>query len=156
MFEEHKAFMAMCLDEARAGQRAGNNPVGSVIVRGGEILGMGHNTVVSGTNPLYHAEVVAIQNACRMIGSADLSGATLYSSLEPCPMCCWAAHVAGIRRIVLGGRHASIGSTHVGDYSVEKLMALTRQQWELVTGVLQQECEELRRAWNERIASSGL
>lgn len=154
MSEDHERFMAMCLDEAHIGHARGNSPVGCVIVKEGEVLGKGHNTVVSENNPLNHAEVVAIQNACRKVGGADLSGATLYSCLEPCPMCCWASHVAGIRRIVLGGRHAGIGSVHVGDYSVEKLMALTKQRWALVTGVMQQECEDLRRAWNEKMAQA--
>lgn len=154
MSEDHERFMAECLAAARAGEAMGNSPVGSVIVRNGEVLAIGHNTVNSETNPLNHAETVVIQAACREVGSTDLAGATLYSSMEPCPMCCWAAHVAGINRIVLGGRHARVGSTHVGDYSIERLMELTNREMELVTGILEEECENLRREWNEKAVRS--
>lgn len=150
MTDEHEKYMDMCLEEARKGMAEGNNPVGSVIVRDGRVIGVGRNTVKTETNPVNHAETVAIREACRNVGSVDLSGATLYTSMEPCPMCCWATHIAGIERIVLGGRHASVGATHVGDYSVERLMALTGQSWDLVTGVRQAECEDMRRDWNAR------
>jgi tRNA(Arg) A34 adenosine deaminase TadA len=148
--DDHGAMMGLCLEQARMGEAEGNIPVGSVIARDGKVIGVGRNRVRTDGIPLKHAEIVAIEVACQATGSIDLSGATLYTSLEPCPMCCWAVRVAGIRRIVLGGRHASAGSTHVGDYSVEKLMALTRQDMELVTGVRQDECENLIRTWRQR------
>jgi tRNA(Arg) A34 adenosine deaminase TadA len=149
MNNEHGALMDICLELARRGQAEGNIPVGSVIARGAEVLGTGRNRVMTDGSPLKHAEIVAIEAACRATGSVDLSAATLYTSLEPCPMCCWAIHVAGIRRLVLGGRHATAGSTHVGDYSVEKLLALTRQDMELIIGVRQNECEHLIRSWRQ-------
>ena len=145
----HDEMMSICLEQAWTGQAEGNIPVGSVVARGGEVLGTGRNRVTTDGSPLKHAEIVAIEEACSATGSIDLSGATLYTSLEPCPMCCWAIHVAGIRQLVLGGRHATAGSRHVGDYSVEKLMALTRQEMELLTGVRQDECEHLIRSWRQ-------
>lgn len=72
---------------------------GTVIVRDGEILGEGANRVVAENDPTWHGEMQAIRNACAKTGSFKLTGATLYTSAEPCPMCAAAAYWAGITRI---------------------------------------------------------
>jgi tRNA(Arg) A34 adenosine deaminase TadA len=139
--------MGLTLVESRQAKAEGNMPVGSVIVRDGRVIGSGHNTVASERDSTNHAEVAAIRDACRKLGTADISGATLYTAMEPCPMCLWAIHLAGIGRLVLGGRHATVNRTDLGRYSVEALMAMTGQQIELVTEVRRQECEDLWRQW---------
>jgi tRNA(Arg) A34 adenosine deaminase TadA len=60
--------------------------------------------------------------------------------MEPCPMCCWAIVVAGIERVVLGARHVDAGNTTVGDYTVERLIAMTRRELALTTGIAVDEC----------------
>jgi tRNA(Arg) A34 adenosine deaminase TadA len=140
-------FMGLALAESHTAGAAGNMPVGAVIVRDGTAIGSGHNTVVSERDPTNHAEVAAIRDACRRLGTADLSGATLYTAMEPCPMCFWAIHVAGIRRVVLGGRHANVHRPDLGRYSVETMMAMTGQHLELVTEIRRRECEALWRQW---------
>lgn len=62
-------------------------PFGAVVVRDGEIIGEGTNLVTSSNDPTAHAEVVAIRNACRKLGSFELTGCEIHSSCEPCPMC---------------------------------------------------------------------
>lgn len=75
-------------------------PFGAVIARDGRIVGEGWNCVTSSNDPTAHAEVVAIRNACRDLGTFSLAGATLYTSCEPCPMCLAAIYWARIDRIV--------------------------------------------------------
>ena len=78
----------------------GSSPFGCVIVdAGGKVIGEGYNHVVLDNDPTAHGEVVAIRNACKNIGSFDLSGCTLYTSCEPCPMCLNAAKWANIKEI---------------------------------------------------------
>jgi tRNA(adenine34) deaminase len=65
-------------------------------------------------------------------------------------MCLWAIHIAGIKRIVLGGRHAAMKRKDLGNYTIEKLLSLTRQQLDLITGVRTKECEDMRWAWRKQ------
>ena len=144
---DHNACMGLALEEAHKGAILGNTFVGAVIVKDDQVISRGYNTVISERNPLNHAETVAIANACRALGTGNLFGATLYSTMEPCPMCLWAIHRAGIGRLVLGGRLESMGRTDTGDYSVEKFWELVRQKIDLITGVRTEECERLRHKW---------
>jgi tRNA(adenine34) deaminase len=147
---EHERYIAMALDDARAAGRAGNRPIASLIVRDGEILGTGRNTMFSDFDPSGHAEIAAVREACRRLKTLDLSGATLYTTIEPCPMCLWAMLEAKVARLVLGGRLANIPGAQYGGYSVESFLALTGRRIELVTGLLQAECEVLRIEWAKR------
>ena len=142
---QDKIFMGMCLDLARMarGRTSPNPMVGAVIVKKGKILATGYHHKAGAP----HAEVEAIRDACRKLGTRDLSGATLYSAMEPCPMCCWAIREARIDRVVLGARHAGMRRVDYGAYSVEKLLAMTGASFELVTGVRVPECEAVRRRW---------
>jgi tRNA(adenine34) deaminase len=140
MTEDHARFMALALDEARAAAAEGNVAVGSVIVRDGQVVGRGHNLVRTGIDPTAHAETVAIRDACRRLGVAELSGGICYTTMEPCPMCCWAIVVADIERVVLGCRHADAGNVAVGDYTVERLIALGHRELGLTTGIAVDEC----------------
>jgi tRNA(Arg) A34 adenosine deaminase TadA len=74
-------------------------PFAAVIVRGVEIVGEGWNRSLQELDPTAHGEVVAIRDACRNLGTLDLSGCELYTSCEPCPLCVSAMHYAGIRRL---------------------------------------------------------
>ncbi|MBI4184142.1 MAG: nucleoside deaminase [Proteobacteria bacterium] len=144
---DHDHFMGLALEESRKALEEGNVPVGSVIVRDGKVLGRGRNRASSDTDPTAHAEMVAIRDACRRLGTTDLSGATCYTAMEPCPMCGWALQEAKVSRVVLGARHAGMRRTDYGDYAIEKLMRMTRRTMEVVTGVRVPECEAIRRSW---------
>jgi len=150
MAEQHEIWMDAALALARAAVDSGNVPVASVIVKDGAKIGEGGNLATTRRDPILHAEIVAIQDACRRLGSADLSGATLYTTMEPCPMCAWAIVVAGIKRVVLGARHADLNRTDMGTYRFEALMRLGGQSVELVTGVRHADAVTLRRAWSQK------
>ncbi len=77
-------------------------PFGACIVKDGEIIGKGINRVIKDNDPTAHAEVVAIRNACKKLGTYDLSGCELYTSCYPCPMCLSAIIWANIRKVYYG------------------------------------------------------
>jgi guanine deaminase len=85
---------------AREGMRAGRGgPFGAVVVKEGRIVGRGANRVLSDRDPTAHAEIVALRDACRSLGSHELSGCEIYSSCEPCPMCLAALYWARVDRL---------------------------------------------------------
>jgi len=147
MSDEHIHYMQLAIEQARAAGRQGNRPVASIIVRDGAIIGEGQNTILTDCDPSAHAEVAAIRRACGRLKTVDLSGSTLYSTLEPCPMCFWAMQEARIGRLVLGGRYAGIGRTDLGRYTVESFLEFTGRSLEVITGVLASECEAVRLEW---------
>jgi creatinine deaminase len=92
-------FLNAAIDEARIGLAEGGIPIGSVLVRDGEIIGRGHNQRVQKDDPMTHAETDCLRNAGR-IGS--YAGTTLYSTLMPCYMCAGTVVQFGIKRVVVG------------------------------------------------------
>ena len=96
-------FMAAAIEEARLGIRSGEGgPFGAVVVKGGRIVGRGHNKVVAHNDPTCHGEIMAIRDACKNLGTFDLSGAEIYTTGEPCPMCFGAILWANIGKIYYG------------------------------------------------------
>lgn len=138
-----EGWMRRALEEARAAGAAGNVAVGSVIVRDGVVIGEGHNAVRSTGDLTAHAEVGAIRDACARLATVELTGATLYTTMEPCPMCLWALAIAGVERLVLGARHAAFDRPELGTYTVERMLAMTAVPVEVATGILTAECEAL-------------
>ncbi len=147
MGEDHDYYMRRALEQAREAGRRGNRPVASIIVRDGEIIGEAQNTMFTDFDPSAHAEVAAIRQACGRLKSVELPGSTLYSTLEPCPMCFWCMQEAKIERLVLGARHASVKRTDLGRYTVEAFLEFTGRRLEIVTGVQTEACEKLRLDW---------
>lgn len=107
---EDRIFMEEALTLAREAAAEGEVPVGCVIVRGDDIVGRGRNRREQGKNALSHAELEAIDQACRNLGGWRLWECTLYVTLEPCPMCAGAIINARIPRVVYGARDAKAGS----------------------------------------------
>ena len=140
-------FMDEVLAHCQTALDRGDCPVAALVVREGAVVGVGSNRVVTGFDATAHAETGAIRDACRRLGTSRLDGCTLYSAMEPCPMCGWALKEAGIARLVLGARHAGMRRTDYGDYAIETLLALTRASLEITTGVRVAECEAMRRRW---------
>jgi tRNA(adenine34) deaminase len=102
--------MREALAEARRAAEAGEVPVGAVVVSGGVIVGRAHNAPIGRTDPTAHAEVLAIRAAAESVGNYRLTGATLYATLEPCPMCCGAVLHARIGRVVYGAQDPKAGA----------------------------------------------
>jgi len=97
---EHRVYLKLAVEEAKKGMRAGDGgPFGALIVRDGRILGKAHNTVLKTHDPSAHAEVNAIRDACSNLQDHHLSGASIYTNFEPCPMCLGAIYWANIRRV---------------------------------------------------------
>jgi tRNA(Arg) A34 adenosine deaminase TadA len=147
---DHNRFMERAIVLAGESMDEGNGPVGCVIVKDGQVIGEGRNLVRTSGDPSAHGEMVAIRNVAAGRGSGALSGCTLYSSMEPCPMCGWAILDTKISALVLGARHASFRTKEVGTYSVEALAAMTGRKLEIISGVREKECEDLRYAALER------
>lgn len=94
-------YMELAIALARQGVEGGHGgPFGAVVVKDGEVIGQGHNSVLSKADPTAHAEVVAIREACSNLGHFQLEGCTLYTSCEPCPMCLGAIYWARPERVV--------------------------------------------------------
>ena len=144
---EHETHMRRAMALAAESIKDGNRPAGCVITRDGKVIAEGRNIVYSDVDPTAHGEVVAIRRAARNLNSVDLSGCTLYTSMEPCPMCCWAMIDAKVSTLVMGCRHVQMGRRDIGTYSVEALVKLTARPLEIVSGVLAEECEAQRKAW---------
>ncbi len=103
---DDERFMAIALEEARRALAEGNRPFGAVVVRDGRLVACGHNLIESESDPTAHAELMAVRNACRALGSLSLEGATLYTTCEPCLMCTSAILWAKIPRVVIGASWA--------------------------------------------------
>ena len=110
MTQEREFFMAQALDLAREAAAAGEVPVGCVIVRGGEVVGRGRNRREERQSAASHAEMEAIAQANRSLGSWRLADCELYVTLEPCPMCAGAILNARIRRVWYGARDSAFGA----------------------------------------------
>lgn len=96
-------YMKIAIEEAYDGINAGDGgPFGAVIVKDGKIIGRGHNRVVSNGDPTCHGEMEAIRDACKKMGTFDLSGSTIYTTGEPCPMCLGAIMWANIEKVYYG------------------------------------------------------
>lgn len=96
-------YMKIAIEEAYDGINAGDGgPFGAVIVKDGKIIGRGHNRVVKNGDPTCHGEMEAIRDACKKMGTFDLSGATIYTTGEPCPMCLGAILWANIEKVYYG------------------------------------------------------
>jgi guanine deaminase len=108
-------FMRLAIEKTREGIREGQTPFGACIVAsGGHVIACDHNVVWATTDITAHGEVNTIRKACRAEGTIDLSGATIYSTTEPCPMCFSAIHWAKIGRIVYG---ASIADAQAAGFN---------------------------------------
>ena len=92
-------FMRMAIELSKESVAKGGGPFGAVIVRNGEVVAAGSNSVTLLNDPTAHAEVSAIRAACKAVGSFDLKGCEIYTSCEPCPMCLSAIYWAGIDKI---------------------------------------------------------
>ncbi len=135
---DDQAYMALALAQARLAEACGEVPVGAVVVKDGQILGVGHNHPVGGHDPTAHAEIVALRAAAVSCGNYRLDGCTIYVTLEPCAMCVGAMLHARLARVVFGAPDPTTGAAG----SVLNLFADSRinHQTRVDGGVLAQEC----------------
>jgi len=143
---DHQQFMRMALEDAERGKAEGNVAVGSVIVQGSTVVARGRNLVATTFDPTAHAEIVALREAGRALQRIDYSGCVLYTTFEPCPMCCGAILASDISTLVMGGRPTP-AERRWGEFSVERFieLAMRGNSIQVVTGILTQECVDIRR-----------
>lgn len=148
--ETHEKWMRLALAQAKLAYDAGEVPVGALVVRGDEVIGVGRNRRETAQNALLHAEIEAIGEACRKLNTWRLSGCTLYVTLEPCPMCAGAIINARVSSVVFGAEDAKAGACG----SVIDLFACPfNHSPRLIRGVLEEKCAALLTAFFAELRS---
>lgn len=130
-------FMKRALSKARTAAKYGEVPIGAVIVKDGEIISSGRNMREKKNNALHHAEIIAIDRACKKTGAWRLTDCTLYVTMEPCPMCAGAIVNSRIKRVVFGCYDKKAGALgtvfNLHDYPLN-------HKYDVEGGVLEKEC----------------
>jgi tRNA(adenine34) deaminase len=141
-------YMTLALEEARKAERAGEVPVGAVVVFNGGVIGSGFNHLILASDPTAHAEIVAMRSAAVALQNYRLTGSTLYCTLEPCIMCAGAIIHARIARVVFGVSDPRAGAGG-SIYNVLQDSRLNHRV-EMLSGVRESECASLLRGFFEQ------
>ncbi len=136
-----EGYMKLALVEAQKAFVLGEVPIGAIIVMDGEVVAVGHNMRETWNDATAHAEVVAIKAACEKLNRWRLSGATLYVTIEPCPMCAGALVMSRVDRVVYGSTDAKAGAVE-SIFNIVNHQALNHRL-EVTSGVLEDECRNL-------------
>lgn len=153
MTEMDEKFMRRAIELAREGMESNSGgPFGCVIVKNGEIVGEGSNSVTSTNDPTAHAEVVAIRNACSALEAFQLDGCTLYTSCEPCPMCLGAIYWARPGKVFYAGTQADAAEAGFDDAHIyRELEKPNDERQRPMTNLLREEAREIFAAWIEKL-----
>ena len=143
-----EALMREALAEAELAGKAGDVPVGAVVVVGGAVIGRGRNRRQATGDPTAHAEIEALREAARVVGNWRVEG-TLYVTQEPCPMCAGALVNARVARLVYGCANPKAGAVATL-YQIPTDTRLNHRM-EVTSGVLADECARLLRAFFEAL-----
>jgi len=138
---DDEAWMREAIAQARLAEQKGEVPVGAVVVHDNRIVGRGHNERELSQDPTAHAEMIAIREAAKALGSWRLIDTALYVTLEPCPMCAGALVNARVPRVVWGCNDPKAGATETL-YTIGSDARLNHR-FECVSGVLDDECGAL-------------
>lgn len=138
-------FMSRALELAREAERAGEVPVGAVIVKDGVIVGEGWNRPISSNDPTAHAEIVALRDAAQKLQSYRLLDTTLYVTLEPCPMCAGAMVHARVKRLVYAATDPRAGAAGT-IFNIVQHPSLNHRL-ECEAGLMSEECGTMLRAF---------
>jgi tRNA(adenine34) deaminase len=145
MEADHNRFMAIAIEEAKAGAAQGEQPFGAVVVRDGEVVVRSRSLKVSACDATAHSETLAIKYATQKLGRRELPDCTFYATCEPCPMCLGAILNGGINTLVLGARNRDIKQLakiafNFKDYTVERFAGMTGWNLTVIEGVRTAEC----------------
>jgi len=137
MQDDHECFMRHAIRLSREKMQDGaGGPFGAVIVKDGTVIGEGWNRVTSTNDPTAHAEIAAIREACRALGSFALHGCTLYTSCEPCPMCLAAAYWARIEHLFYANTRVDAAAIGFDDAFLYEQVVLPLDQQAMPTNRL--------------------
>jgi tRNA(adenine34) deaminase len=145
MTEAHSFFMTRALELAREAERAGEVPVGAVIVKDGSIIAEGWNRPITTQDPTAHAEIVALRAAAQALSNYRLLDTTLYVTLEPCAMCASAMIHARVKRLVYGATDPRAGAAG-SIFNIVQHSALNHRI-DCEAGVMAEECGALLRGF---------
>lgn len=144
MDNSQEYFMKLALKEAKKAERIEEVPVGAVIVKKGEVIAKAHNLREKRQSSLAHAELIAIEKACKKIGSWRLEECDLYVTLEPCPMCAGAIIQSRLRNVYFGAADPKAGCVH----SVLRLFDYPfNHKPQVVSNVLAEESSQMLKAF---------
>jgi guanine deaminase len=143
--------MQLAIRLATENVRSGvGGPFGAVVVRNGEVVATGVNRVTSDNDPTAHAEVNAIREACKALGTFQLPGCVLYTSCEPCPMCLGAIYWARLDSVYFGNTCQDAASVGFDDHFIYEELAVQRHERKLpMVRLLPEHAMESFRAWLE-------
>jgi tRNA(Arg) A34 adenosine deaminase TadA len=148
---EDEKFMQQAIDLSIESVANGGGPFGAVIVRNGEVIATGTNRVTATCDPTAHAEVSAIRAACAKLKEFKLSGCTIYSSCEPCPMCLSALYWAGVERIFYGNTKSDAKAINFDDSFIYDQIALDYSKRSIpCINIMRDKALEGFRAWREK------
>ena len=148
--QDHE-FMREAIRLASDSVRHGGGPFGAVIVKDGKVIAGSSNRVTIDLDPTAHAEVNTIREACRRLGTFDLSGCAIYTSCEPCPMCLGAIYWAHIDRIYYGNtRKDARAIDFADDFIYEELDRPMNERTVPIIPLLRDEAQESFRLWTEK------
>jgi guanine deaminase len=150
--EDKKTFMREAIKLSLDNMRAGNGgPFGAVIVKDGKIIARGFNKVTSTNDPTAHAEVVAIREACKALGSFQLDGCEIYTSCEPCPMCLGAIYWARPDKMYYANTKVDAANIGFDDQFIYEEIELDLDKRKLPTEqLLQEEAIEAFKEWQSK------
>ena len=148
---EDARFMEMAINLSIENIDTGGGPFGAVIVRDGEIIATGANRVVPNSDPTAHAEVMAIRNACAKLGTFQLTGCTVYSSCEPCPMCLGAIYWAHLDKIYYGATQFDAAAVDFDDSFIYRELELKPEKRNKPSeNILHDEAQAPFNAWRKK------
>ena len=148
---EDEKFMQQAIDLSIENVANGGGPFGAVIARNGEVIATGTNRVTATCDPTAHAEVSAIRAACAALGTFKLTGCTIYTSCEPCPMCLSAIYWAGIDRIYYGNTKADAKQINFDDSFIYDQIALDHSERAIpCINIMRTQALAAFRAWSEK------
>lgn len=146
---DHNDFMREVISLAIENVESGRGgPFGALVVRDGEIIARGTNRVTTEHDPTAHAEVVAIRGACAAIDDFELTGCTLYTSCEPCPMCMGAVYWARLDRVVYASTRADAAEAGFDDHHIYEELARPPAERRIpMKQMLREEGQQAFNAW---------
>ncbi|HEV7369587.1 nucleoside deaminase [Arenibaculum sp.] len=149
---DHERFMRQAIELSRRKMREGaGGPFGAVVVRDGVVVGEGWNQVTSANDPTAHAEVVAIRDACRRLGTFSLRGCSIYTSCEPCPMCLSAIYWARLDRMFYANTRDEAAAIGFDDAFLYEEVALPMPSRSLSTArLLGREAMDVFEEWDAK------
>jgi tRNA(adenine34) deaminase len=137
----HQDWMRLALEQAQIAFAQGEVPIGAVVVHNDKVIAFAYNEKEQRQDPIAHAEILAIQRASQELGTWRLAEATLYVTLEPCPMCAGAMIQSRLKRLVFGASDLKSGAAG----SVTNVLDVNKwnHRVEVIAGILEKDCAQI-------------